>query len=170
VCQLLENLPSRSANIVSSPSLRGAYQVRDYASLALRLALGLTFLYSVADRFGALGPPGTPNVSWGNFLRFTAYVGVLNWYLPHSFIPSLAWIDTVVEVFLGIALLIGLQLRLVSVLSALLLLWFALAMLVALGFGAPFAYSVFTAAAGAFLLAASHSSRWALDQRRNQSH
>jgi uncharacterized membrane protein YphA (DoxX/SURF4 family) len=138
--------------------------MRDYASLALRLALGLTFLYSVADRFGVLGPPGTPNVSWGTFSRFTAYVGVLNWYLPHSFIPNLAWIDTAVEAFLGIALLAGLRLKLVSILSALLLLWFALAMSVAIGLGAPFSYSVFTAAAGAFLLAACRSSRWTLDQ------
>jgi hypothetical protein len=43
--------------------------MRDYASLALRLALGLTFLYSVADRFGVLGPPGSPNISWGQLLE-----------------------------------------------------------------------------------------------------
>jgi uncharacterized membrane protein YphA (DoxX/SURF4 family) len=144
--------------------------MRDYASLALRLALGLTFLYSVADRFGLLGPPGTANVSWGTFSRFTAYVEILNWYLPRGFIPSLAWIDTAVEALLGIALLTGLRLRLVSILSALLLLWFALALSAAIGLGAPFAYSVFTAAAGAFLLAACHSSRWTLDRRRNPSY
>jgi uncharacterized membrane protein YphA (DoxX/SURF4 family) len=137
--------------------------MRDYASLALRLALGLTFLYSVADRFGALGPHGAPNVSWGNFSRFTAYVGVLNWYLPHRFVSSLAWIDTAVEVFLGIALVIGLRLRLVSIVSAFLLLAFAITMSVAIGVGAPFAYSVFTSSAGAFLLAACYSSRWTLD-------
>jgi uncharacterized membrane protein YphA (DoxX/SURF4 family) len=139
--------------------------MRDYASLALRLALGLSFLYSVADRFGVLGPPGTPNVSWGNFSRFAAYVGDLNWYLPHHFVPSLAWIDTAVEVFLGIALVIGLRLKVVSIVSAFLLLAFATTMSVAIGIGAPFAYSVFTASASAFLLAACHSSRWTLDIR-----
>lgn len=137
--------------------------MRDYASLTLRLALGLTFLYSVADRFGILGPPGTPNVSWGNFSRFTVYVGVLNGYLPHRFVPSLASIDTAIEFFLGIALVIGLRLRLVSMVSAFLLLAFATTMSVAIGIGAPFAYSVFTASAGAFLLAACHSSRWTFD-------
>jgi uncharacterized membrane protein YphA (DoxX/SURF4 family) len=137
--------------------------MRDYASLALRLALGLTFLYSVADRFGVLGPPGSPNISWGNFSRFTAYVGVLNWYLPHQFVPSLAWIDTAVEVFLGIALVIGFRLKLVSIVSAFVLLAFATTMSVTIGIGAPFAYSVFTASASAFLLAACHSSRWTLD-------
>lgn len=30
--------------------------MRDYASLALRAALGLTFLFSTLDRFGILGP------------------------------------------------------------------------------------------------------------------
>lgn len=137
--------------------------MRDYASLALRLALGLSFLYSVADRFGVLGPHGAANVSWGDFSRFTAYVGVLNWYLPPRFALSLAWIDTAVEVFLGIALVLGLRLKLVSIASALLLFAFAITMSIAIGIGAPFAYSVFTASAGAFLLAACHSSRWALD-------
>jgi uncharacterized membrane protein YphA (DoxX/SURF4 family) len=137
--------------------------MRDCASLALRLALGLTFLYSVADRFGVLGPPGTAGVSWGTFAKFTAYVGILNWYLPHSLVPSLAWVDTVLEILLGVALVIGLRLRIVSIVSALLLLSFATAMAVANGIGAPFAYSVFTASAGAFLLAACHSARWALD-------
>ena len=141
--------------------------MRDYSSLALRLALGLTFLYSVGDRLGVLGPPGTPNVTWGNFSRFTAYVGVLNWYLPHRLLPSLAWIDTAIEVFLGVALVIGLRLRLVSIVSAFLLLAFATTMATALGIGAPVAYSVFTASAGAFLLAACYSSRWTLDLRRN---
>lgn len=139
--------------------------MRDYASLALRFALGLTFLYSVADRFGALGSHGAPNVSWGDFSRFTAYVGVLNWYLPRRFVSSLAWIDTIVEVFLGFALIIGLRLKLVSILSGLVLLAFAITMSVAIGIGAPFAYSVFTASAGAFLLASCHSSRWTLDSR-----
>jgi len=34
--------------------------------LFLRLALAVTFLVSVADRFGWLGPYGTRNVSWGD--------------------------------------------------------------------------------------------------------
>jgi putative oxidoreductase len=133
--------------------------MRDYASFVLRVALALTFLYSVADRFGWIGPPGAANVSWGNFSHFTAYVGLLNWFLPHSVIAVLAWIDTSLEVLLALMLLAGLWLRAVSFVSGLLLLTFATAMSVASGIGAPFQYSVFTAAAAAFLLASQPSYR-----------
>lgn len=132
---------------------------RDYASIALRMALGLTFLYAIADRFGLLGPPGAPNVSWGSFARFTAYVGTLNWYLPHFAVPALAYAETVVETSLAIALVIGVQLRRVAFLSGLLLLSFALTMAVASGIGAPFAASVFTASAAAFMLSAGEIKR-----------
>ena len=136
--------------------------MRDYASIALRLALGLTFLYAIADRFGVLGPPGTPNISWGNFSRFTAYVGTLNWYVPHLFVPALAWVETVLETLLGIGLVLGVLLRQVAFVSALLLLSFALTMAVAVGIGAPLAASVFTASAAAFMLAVGGSERWSI--------
>jgi putative oxidoreductase len=140
--------------------------MRDYASLALRVALALTFLYSVADRFGWVGPPGAANVSWGTFSRFTTYVGTLNWFLPHSAIAVLAWIDTSLEAFLALMLLAGLWLRAVSFVSGLLLLAFAIAIGVASGIGAPFQYSVFTASAAAFLLASQPSYRWSIDRRK----
>jgi putative oxidoreductase len=136
--------------------------MRDYSSLALRLALGLTFLYSVADRFGWLGPPGTANVSWGTFASFTAYVGILNWYLPHAIIPAIACIDTALELILGLALIVGLWLRLTAMVSAVLLFSFGVTMSVAGGIGAPFQYSVFTASAAALVLAASGSLRWSI--------
>ncbi len=138
--------------------------MRDYASLVLRVALALTFLYSVADRFGWVGPPGAANVSWGTFSRFTTYAGMLNWFLPHSVIAVLAWIDTSLEAFLGLMLLAGLWLRAVSFVSALLLLAFATTMSIANGIGAPFQYSVFTASAAAFLLASQPSYRWSIDR------
>lgn len=136
--------------------------MRDYASIALRLALGLTFLYAIADRLGLLGGPGAPNVSWGNFSRFTAYVGTLNWYVPHLFVPALAWVETVLETLLGVALVLGALLRPIAFVSGLLLLSFALTMSVAGGIGAPFAASVFTASAAAFMLAAAGSARWSI--------
>jgi uncharacterized membrane protein YphA (DoxX/SURF4 family) len=133
--------------------------MRDYASFILRAALGLTFLFSVADRFGLIGPPGAPGVSWGTFPRFSAYVGILNWYAPHALIPVIAWLDTGLETILGVALIAGLWLRGSATVAALLLLAFALTMAKANGIGAPFAYSVFTAAAGAFILATNSSTR-----------
>jgi uncharacterized membrane protein YphA (DoxX/SURF4 family) len=138
--------------------------MRGYASLVLRIALALTFLYSVADRFGWVGSPGAANVSWGTFSRFTSYVGMLNSFLPHSVIPALAWMDTSLEAFLSLMLLAGLGLRAVSLVSGLLLLAFATAMSVANGIGAPFQYSVFTASAAAFLLATQPSDRWSVDR------
>ncbi len=34
-----------------------------YSTVLLRVALGVTFLTAVTDRFGLWGPPGTNNVS-----------------------------------------------------------------------------------------------------------
>jgi uncharacterized membrane protein YphA (DoxX/SURF4 family) len=124
----------------------------------------------LADRFGWVGPPGAANVSWGSFSRFTAYVGTLNWFLPHSLITVLAWIDTSLEAVLGLMLLTGLRLRAVSFVSGLLLLAFATAMSVASGIGAPFQYSVFTASAAAFLLASQPPGRWSIDRRLELRH
>ena len=137
--------------------------MRDYASIAARLALGVTFLYSIADRFGFLGPPGSANVSWGTFSRFASYVGILNWYLPKATITSLAIIETILEILLAILLITGIRLRVVSYASATLLLSFAVTMTIAAGIGAPLAYSVFTASAAAFLLGAAGSERWTID-------
>lgn len=137
--------------------------MRNYASLAARLALGFSFLYAILDRFGVLGPPGTANVSWGSFPRFAAYVGILNWYLPKSFIPALAVVETAIELTLALLLIVGVRLRIVSYASALLLFSFALAMTFAAGIGAPLAYSVFTASAAALLLGATGSHLWSVD-------
>ena len=50
-----------------------------WATAAFRVAMGVTFLSPVADRFGLWGPPGAPNVSLGNWDRFPAYSTRLNW-------------------------------------------------------------------------------------------
>ncbi len=47
--------------------------MRNFSSVFLRLALGLSFLSAVADRFGWWGAFGHPNVAWGSFARFVAY-------------------------------------------------------------------------------------------------
>ena len=44
-----------------------------FSSMFLRLALGLSFLSAVADRFGWWGAFGQLNVAWGNFARFVEY-------------------------------------------------------------------------------------------------
>ena len=123
------------------------------SSVFLRLALGFTFLSSVADRFGLWGAFGEPNVAWGTFARFVAYTGKLNWFLPQPVIPTLAVVATGAEIIFGILLLLGWRTRITALLSGALLLLFAGTMTVALGIKAPLDFSVFVGAGAAFLLA-----------------
>jgi uncharacterized membrane protein YphA (DoxX/SURF4 family) len=137
-----------------------------YASLFLRLALGVSFLSAVADRFGLWGPYGQPNVGWGDFSRFTTYTGTLLWFLPKTLYPLMAWTATAAEIVFGLALILGLFTRVVAFLSGILLLTFALAMTFSLGIKAPLDFSVFSASAGGFLLAACSQYPWSLDRLR----
>lgn len=123
------------------------------AAFALRIALAAAFLSAVADRFGLWGPAGTPGVAWGSFAPFLAYTGELLWYLPAELIPVAGWTATVLEVVLAVGLLVGVGLRRFAFASGILLAIFAIAMTIALGPEPPLSYSVWTAAAGAFLLA-----------------
>jgi uncharacterized membrane protein YphA (DoxX/SURF4 family) len=129
-------------------------RVLKLATILLRLALAITFLVAVADRFGALGPYGARNVAWGDWNHFVQYVAVLNWFVPKALIPALSVLETVIETVLGLALLVGIYPRIVAWCSAALLLSFALTMSLALGIVAPLSYSVFSAFAAAFLLGA----------------
>lgn len=145
-------------------------QLREYGAFLLRLALGVTFLSAVADRFGLWGANGEAGVAWGDFAHFTAYTAKLNWFVPASLIPILAWTATIAEFALGLGLMIGLFTRAAALLSALMLLVFALTMTIALGVKAPHDYSVFSAAAGAFLLSTQGSFAWSLDSLLRHRH
>jgi uncharacterized membrane protein YphA (DoxX/SURF4 family) len=131
----------------------GILQPLPYSSLFLRIALGLSFLSAVADRFGWWGTFGQPNVAWGSFARFVSYTGTLNWFLPKAMIPALAIIATCAEALLGFCLMIGWHTRAAALLSGMLLILFGVTMTAALGVKAPLNFSVFSAAGGAFLLA-----------------
>lgn len=129
-------------------------RVLQIARVFLRLALGITFLFSIGDRFGWLGAFGSKNVSWGDWTHFVQYVAVLNSFVPKSLIPELAVLETIIELGLGIALVLGIYQRVVAWSSAALLMSFALTMSLALGITAPLSYSVFTALGAASLLGA----------------
>jgi uncharacterized membrane protein YphA (DoxX/SURF4 family) len=139
------------------------------SSVFLRLALGISFLSAVADRFGAWGAYGQPNVAWGNYARFVAYTAKLNWFLPAATIPALAIISTAAEILFGLLLVLGWKTRTIALLSGVLLTTFALAMTMALGVKAPLDSSVFSAAGGALLLATTANFPFSLDAlvRRN---
>lgn len=141
-------------------------QTRKYGSVFLRLALGVSYLSAVGDRFGFWGPFGDPNVAWGDFSRFMAYTAKLNWFMPSAAIPVLAWAATCAETLLGVALILGVFTQVAAFISGLLLLLFALSMTFALGLRAPLNLSVFSASAGSFLLAACRERSWSLDALR----
>lgn len=125
-----------------------------FAGILLRLALAGSYLSAVADRFGIWGPPGTPNVVWGGWEPFMAYVSTLNWFVPASLHPALGWGATVAEVVIAIGLILGWRLQWFALASGGLLLIFAGTMSSAFGVKPPLDYSVFTAAAASFVLAA----------------
>jgi uncharacterized membrane protein YphA (DoxX/SURF4 family) len=138
--------------------------------VVLRLALGLSFLSAVADRFGLWGAYGEPNVAWGSFARFTAYTGQLNWFLPKATIPIVAIAATCAETLVGILLILGWQTRIAALSSGVLLLLFAVGMTGATGIKAPLDYSVFSAMGGAFLLATCAEYPFSIDRLRRRPH
>ena len=134
-------LPTRAA------SVKGA-------QMLLRLGLAAGFLSAVADRLGVWGPPGARNVAWGDWSTFVDYVATLNWFAPTPLIPVVAWAATLAETVLAVGLIVGWRLQRFGLASGLLLSTFAVTMTMAQGVKAPLDFSVFSAAGGAFLLAA----------------
>jgi uncharacterized membrane protein YphA (DoxX/SURF4 family) len=143
------------------------------SAVYLRVALGATFLYSVGDRFGVWGPPGTLGVNLGNFERFLLYTAKITAFMPHAWTPVLGWSATVWETVFGACLVLGLYTRQAALGSGLLLAIFALSMTATTGLGSALTLSVFSASAGAFLLsrvpAQPVSIDWFLDRRRDPS-
>lgn len=132
--------------------------------LFLRLALGASFLSAVADRLGFW----QQNVAWGNWEAFVEYTGVLIPFLSDSLLSFAAFTATALEVILGIGLIIGFKTKIMALASGALLLSFGLSMALTLGIKAPFDYSVFTAAAAAFVLAYSGSGYLAIDRLKTK--
>ncbi len=147
---------SRAANLRES----GTEIIRLFA----RFALGASFLSAVADRFGLWGPYGAKNVSWGTFAHFVEYTGAVTSLFPSSWTVSFAWAATVAETLFGVLLIAGFKIRAAAVLSGVLLLLFAIGMSTGLGVKKPLDYSVFSAAAAAFLLASWEPDRFTLDK------
>jgi putative oxidoreductase len=114
-----------------------------------RIALAAAFLSGIASRFGWWGK----DVGYGNFDNFMGYTAEVNSFMPASTVPFLAWSATAAELFLGVALILGIWRRWVAWGSALLLMLFGTAMAISFGIKNPLDYSVFSAAAAALLLA-----------------
>jgi putative oxidoreductase len=127
-----------------------------WAILYLRLALGASFLSGIADRIGLYRGR---NVGYGNFAGFMHYTAKVNSFMPAFTIPFLAWAATAAEFSLGLALVLGIWLRWAALGSSLLLILFGTAMAISFGIKSPLDYSVFSASAGALLLALYHTRR-----------
>jgi thiosulfate dehydrogenase [quinone] large subunit len=117
--------------------------------LFLRLAISLSFLSAVADRFGMWSIEVS---AWGNWDNFVASTKTIMPWLPNSIIPIIAIIATAAEIIFGLFLLVGFKTELIAKWSGFLLLIFALAMTFSTGIKGAFDYSVFTASAAAFAL------------------
>jgi len=121
-----------------------------WGMLYLRLTIGASFLSGIADRFGLYTGR---NVGYGNFAGFMRYTAQVNSFMPSSTIPFLAWAATVAELAFGLALVLGIWLRWAALGSSILLLLFGTAMAISFGIKSPLDYSVFSASAGALILA-----------------
>ena len=97
----------------------------------MRLAIGTAFLSAVMDRFGLWGPPGSPNVSWGDWESFLGYSNAINFYAPALLGSFLAIVATVLEVILAVMLMIGFKTRLAALGSGILLTLFGIPMVFA---------------------------------------
>jgi putative oxidoreductase len=82
-----------------------------------------------------------------------SYTAKVNSFMPAFSIPYLAWAATVAELSLGVLLILGLWPRWAALGSAVLLALFGIAMAISFGIKSPMDDSVFSASAGAVLLA-----------------
>ncbi|MEW7400991.1 DoxX family protein [Elizabethkingia anophelis] len=130
-----------------------------FQQLFLRIAISVTMLSAVADRFGFWGD----NSSWGNWKNFEVYTQKLTYFLPEIMSIFSAYIATFLEILFPVMLILGYKTRIASYGSGILLLVFAVSMAVALGTKAPLDYSVWIGSAGAFLLAVQQEYSYSID-------
>jgi uncharacterized membrane protein YphA (DoxX/SURF4 family) len=148
------NGSTHEVGAVPSPARSESLPANRWRSLALfyaRLALGAAFLSGIADRFGLWQGR---NVGYGDFAGFIRFTAKVNSFMPAATIPFLAWAATAAELMLGVLLVAGIWRRWSAIASGVLLIVFGVAMAISFGLKSPLDYSVFSASACAFLLAA----------------
>lgn len=128
--------------------------------LFLRVAISLSFLSAVADRFGLWGPEYSV---WGNWTNFVDYTRLINPWFPHIAIETVGALATGAEILFAFCLLIGYKTELFAKLSGLLLLVFGLSMTFSTGIKGALDYSVFSASAGAFALSLMRNKYFEID-------
>lgn len=130
-----------------------------FTQLFLRLAIAVTMLSAVADRFGLWGK----NSAWGNWGNFEKYTRQITSFLPDSLSVFSAYSATFFEILFPLLLILGFKTKMAAYGAGFLLLIFALSMTITLGAKAPLDYSVWVGSAGAFLLAVQEKYSYAID-------
>ncbi|MCL1672024.1 DoxX family membrane protein [Elizabethkingia ursingii] len=130
-----------------------------FQQLFLRIAISITMLSAVADRFGFWGD----NSTWGNWGNFEIYTRKLTFFLPETLSTVSAYIATSLEILFPVMLFVGYKTKIAAYGSGILLFIFAVSMTVALGAKAPLDYSVWVGSAGAFLLAVQQKYQYSID-------
>lgn len=129
-----------------------------------RFALAAAFLSAVAGRFGLW----KGQFNWNLPEWFIARTAELNAWSLGFLIPVLAWSSTVAETTFAVMLIVGVGVRWAAFGSAILLAWFATAMLVYTGLKPPLDYSVYSASACALLLALHEQRATAAPENRDE--
>lgn len=140
---------SGTATPILERSRGGKEKAEGYSVLFLRVMLGVAFLNGIASRFGLYGK----NVGYGNYANYLKYAGQVNSFLPAKVVPYLANTATAAELSFGLLLVLGLWVRCAAYGSAALLAMFGIAMAISFGIVSPLDYSVFSACAGALVVA-----------------
>ncbi|KIC64750.1 DoxX family protein [Chryseobacterium taiwanense] len=135
-----------------------------FPQLFLRIAIAVTMLSAVADRFGFWGE----NSTWGNWQNFEKYTQQLTFFLPASLGTFSAYAATFLEILLPLMLILGFKTRIAAYGVGFLLLIFAFSMTIALGVKVPLDYSVWVGSAGAFLLAFQEKYSFTIDNLTNK--
>lgn len=128
--------------------------------LFLRLAIAVSFLSAVADRFGIWS---SDVAVWGNWSSFLEYTELINPWLPKAIIPAIGILVTAAEILFAVGLIIGYKTEFIAKCSGFLLLIFALSMTFSIGIKGALDYSVFSASAGAFALSVMNKKYLELD-------
>lgn len=131
-----------------------------FPQLFLRLAISVTMLSAVADRFGFWGD----NSAWGNWENFEKYTRQLTFFLPATLSTFSAYTATFLEILFPLMLILGFKTKIAAYGTGILLLVFALSMSIALGIKAPLDYSVWVGSAAAFLLATLDKFSFSMDE------
>jgi len=132
-----------------------------FPQLFLRLALAVTMLSAVADRFGFWSKE---NSAWGNMESFKEYTRQLTFFLPEALSTVSAYAATFLEILFSLMLILGFKTKFAAYGSGILMLIFAISMTIASGPKAPLNYSVWVGSAAALLLAVQQHYSLSIDQ------